>query len=357
MRAALYRIEELPAEVVQRWDHLLKTASPVRTAFLSPAFSRAVNEVRGGVRVLMLEDEEGRSAFLPFQLRQGRALLGHAEKAGSSMSDFFGLVSDLPGRLDAETLLRDAKLSSLRVDHAIPGMCPFDVEDFESNGGIRVTIDDYAAFLANLKAADKKFVQNVFSRERSIVRDVGALQFEWHASNPQEALSQLIEAKRNQYRRTGVKDGLQAQWRRDLLNRLLTETGSTCRAVLSTLSANGEWIASKLSLSCEDVLHSWFSVYNPKYRRYGAGYLLFFRVFERGVAEGLRVFDFGEGEAIYKTKYQGGAYPLFKGAMHRRTLRGVSERALQSLSWRLEKAAAARRRKKLAGAPSETSDG
>ena len=334
MRITAEAIDGLSSDEIARWNALLLAMPEVRSAFLSHDFCRAVHNLRGGVRVIHLESAEG-DGFLPVQIRKGRSLLGHAEKVAGTMSDFFGVVGNLREAVDPEALLRSAGLSSLRFDHGVKDLLPFAFGDAEEGRGARLLVDDFEHFKSGLAASNKKFVQSVLSRERRLAGELGEIRFRWQAEDPATALNQLIDAKRNQYRRTGVPDSFAILWHRDLLKALLAVSSPQCTAVVSTLEAGGHWIGSKFSLICGDTLHSWFSVYDPAHRRHGPGHLVWFRTLEEGCRRGIRVFDFGEGEADYKSQYGGEGYTVFKGAIHRKSLRGRSERVLQSIEWRL----------------------
>jgi CelD/BcsL family acetyltransferase involved in cellulose biosynthesis len=335
MRITASPIELLSHAHVERWNALLAAMPQPRSAFLSHTFCRVVNKVRGGVLVVHFESENGEEGFLPLQIRKGRSLLGHAEKVAGGMSDFFGVVGNLRSRVDPDALLRAANLSSLRFDHGVKDTLPFAFDDSEESQGARLTVDDFQQFKVDLTASNKKFVASVSSRERRLQSELGEITFRWEASDPATALAQLIAAKRNQYHRTGVADSFATPWHRELLTALVNSPSRECTAVVSTLEAGGHWIGSKFSLLCNDTLHSWFSVYDPEHRRHGPGHLVWFKTLEEGSRRGIRVFDFGEGEADYKAQYGGESYTVFKGVIRRNSLGGRSERVLQSLEWRL----------------------
>lgn len=345
MSVSPYRIDALPAPMIGRWNELLLSQPSAKSAFLSHAFCRAVHGSRGGVGVLHIECEDGAEGFLPFQLRSGRGVFGHAENVGAGMSDFFGVVGNLRQDLDMSELLRAARLSAFRFDHGVPALCRFAFQDREDGNGTRLRVESFAKFRETLLAANKDFAKSVFSREQRLAKEEGELKFSWNAADP-ESLAQLIAAKRDQYRRTGVRDSLSAKWTRDLLRRLCAlPQAEECQTVVSTLHAGGTWIGSKLSLICGDTLHSWFSVYDPQFRRYGPGHLVWFKAIERGGEAGIRVFDFGEGESNYKAEYGGESYELWKGVARTNTIQGGAERLLQSLQWRAEAFARSRKRK------------
>jgi CelD/BcsL family acetyltransferase involved in cellulose biosynthesis len=339
VQATLHDIEALSLGQIETWNGLL-AGLPTRSPFLSYAFCRAVHEARGGVRVLAIRGTNGEAGFLPFQIRRGRSLLRHGEQVGGSLSDQFGIIGNVSMSFDSQSLLNAANLSSLRFDRAIRELIPDSFQDAEKVDCVLVEVEDFDRFVATLTTKHKDFVKAVARSVRQLTRDSGPLSFELHAADPSAALETLMSAKRGQYRRTGVKDGLSVSWRARTLFRLLREPEtSLCRPLLSTLRCNGSWIASNFGLLCGDTVHICYPVFDPQYRRYGPGHILFFRIFEQGVLEGIRRFDFGPGEASYKLKYDGRVYSRWKGSLRRKSLGGYSERILQACQWRLEKLA------------------
>jgi CelD/BcsL family acetyltransferase involved in cellulose biosynthesis len=336
MLLSVYPIDRLPDPDILRWNELLVFASPVKSAFLSYAFAKAVQDVRGDVIVICIRGNRGEEGYLPVQMRRGRKFLGHAEKVAGGMSDFFGMVGSPAIRLDPEELLSTAGLSSLRFDHALRAQCPFAFEEAEEGRGARLFVESFEKFKTDLLVSNKKFVQSVISRERRLANELGEIAFQWQCQEPAAALEQLIHAKREQYRRTGVADSFGTAWHRTLLERLLKTSTPECTAIISTLKAGGHWVGSKFSLVCADTLHSWFSVYDPQHRKHGPGHLVWFNTIEEGSRRGIRTFDFGEGESNYKAEYGGESYEVFKGVIRNDTWRGGSERVLQSIAWRLE---------------------
>src|ERR1700748_227055 len=105
MRTTACAIDKLSDAQIERWNALLVAMPQARSAFLSHAFCRAVNKVRGDVFVIHLESAGEGEGFLPVQIRKGRSLLGHAEKVAGGMSDFFGVAGDLRARIDPDELL------------------------------------------------------------------------------------------------------------------------------------------------------------------------------------------------------------------------------------------------------------
>jgi CelD/BcsL family acetyltransferase involved in cellulose biosynthesis len=335
LRILKCRPDELGGDQIQLWEHFLQTGTHGGSPFMTYEFAKAVQDVRGNAFVLDIETASKARGFLPIQMRTGLSGLGHAEKLGSSMSDYFGIVGNIHEPLDQDELLRSARLSSLRFDHGIDEMCPFSYFDKEVSEGVRVSVPDSSLYLEMLAASDKEFVRSVQRSKRQFERDVGPLRFDWH-SDDAAALEWLISTKSEQYRRTGVANALSTPWRRQLLYRLLDEPASSrCRAIISTLKCDGRWIAASLNLMRQSTLHVWYPVYDIDFRKYSPGHLLFLRMFEQATEHGVDLVDFGKGPAKYKMKYRGDIYPLYSGVARRKTLSGKLDRVFQSAEWRM----------------------
>ena len=348
MRARVYDIDALSSTQIAAWNELLSLL-PSRTAFLSHAFCLAIHDVRGNVRVVEIHGDRGEIGFLPFQVRRGRSLLGHGEQVGGHMSDHFGMVGNISAAIDPEWLLESAKLSALRFDRGTRELMPFSFQDEEKVDGVSVQVDDFNLYMKSLETADKEFVKSVARSARRLNREIGTISFTLNAANPLAELETLMAAKSEQYRRTGAQDAFATPWRRQILARLSREpANSLCRPFLSSISCDGTWIASNLGFICAERLSICYPAYNIAYRKYGPGHILFFHMIEHGVAQGIREFDFGPGEATYKLKYGGRIYARWKGALRRKSLRGYSEQALESCSWRINRLARIGRRARIA---------
>ena len=105
---------------------------------------------------------------------------------------------------------------------------------------------------------------------RHATREAGPLRVEINSSNP-AVLKTLIKWKSRQYRRTGVVDVLRFDWTVALLNRVLSAQGESFSGMMSVLSIGEATAAIVLSMRSYDVLHSWFSAYDPQYARLSPG--------------------------------------------------------------------------------------
>lgn len=335
MEVKRFRIDDLPSAAVASWDQLLRT-SDLQSPFLSHAFCQAVGEVRGDVYVLQLKSENGEEGFLPFQYKNGRRFLRQAEKVGGHMSDYFGIIGNIREISDTSELLRRGAISALRLDHAVPHKCPFELADVELSFGSRIRTQSYSEFVDRLNRTNKVFLKEVARAERRLRADHGECKFEWDAGDSLGALRHIVNEKRAQYARTAMPDCFAELWSRKLLERLLQNTDQAlCKPVLSTLHCQDGWIASNLGLICGKTMHIWFPAYDLRFKRYGPGHILFFKMIEHGCQEGIDCFDFGEGLSPYKAEYRGENYELFKGRISAGGLLAKLERIVQSAEWRV----------------------
>ncbi len=104
-------------------ERIARSDATPRSAFLSHAFCRAVNKVRGGVSVVHLRNDPDEEGFLRFKFGAA-ACCGHGEKVAGGMSDFFGVVGKLRSRVDADILLESRWPVVVAFRSAVQTLCP-----------------------------------------------------------------------------------------------------------------------------------------------------------------------------------------------------------------------------------------
>ena len=149
------------------------------------------------------------------------------------------------------------------------------------------------------------------------------------------ALAALIDAKRAQYRRTGVRDSLSTTRNRKFLAELAQCKDLDCRPTLSTLYAGGHWVGSHFGLMFGETLHYWFPVYNPEMKSYAPGRLLLKAIIDAGAENGIRTIDCGAGDSAAKRDFATARYHLLRGVWVRPGPVGLLYRAQLSIGWRL----------------------
>jgi CelD/BcsL family acetyltransferase involved in cellulose biosynthesis len=339
------RIDELTKEEVAAWDALL-LQNDLRRAFMSYCYIKAVAETGGDVLVLALYDKGVPCAFLPLQRAAGvRGLVGNFEPVGDVMTDYFGLIGADGLTVDVARLLAatQGRINAVLFSHLDETQARFGLAGDEARPGLRTwlgtSLDQPASeYWVNLRKSDKKLVYDTERREKKLINEVGPLTFEWTSQNPASDMAWLVASKKAQYARTGKAQAPLFDSRKvALLNRLLQAQEENCQGVLSTLRCGEEMIAVHFGLRCHDMLHVWFPVYNPKYASYSPGRILFKHLFLAAAAEGIQVFDRGEGDTQAKRDFANETHTFFRGLWHVAGWRGLLARGVLSASWRMKR--------------------
>ena len=267
-----------------------------------------VHEVRHDVLVAIVRNETGEAiGFFPFH-RIGKI----AYPAGRCFNDAHNIIAARDADISWFWLLKEIGVKAYDF-HALVG------EDLERLGSqnyigtiqsFRSDLDDDSeAFLAKLGKRHKTIGRQP-QKTRKMAREVGAVELEIDCRDP-ELLDQVIQWKRNQYRRTDILDLFTTDWTRDLVVGL--HDGSSfqrgnevipghARGLLSVLRSGGKVVAGHVGIIEDGLLHYWFPAYDPEYARYSPGTALFTGIMAASTENGIRCIDMGYGEQPYKLK-------------------------------------------------------
>lgn len=335
------RIDELTSAEATAWDQLLMQGD-LRRAFMSRHYVSAVAETGGDVVVLSLYGGSGPHAFLPLQRAAGMpGSAGIFEPVGGVMTDYFGIVAADGLVIDIAKLLAatQGRVNAVFFSHLDETQARFGLVGEEPRTGLRTWLGTPASdYWVNLRKSDKKLVYDTERREKKLINEVGAVTFEWASQNPASDMAWLVESKKAQYTRTGKAQAPLFDSRKvALLNRLLQSQEENCQGVLSALRCGEEIIAVHFGLRCHEMLHVWFPVYNPKYSSYSPGRILFKHLFLAAAADGIQVFDRGEGDTQAKRDFANETHTFARGLWHVAGWRGLLARGVLSVSWRMSR--------------------
>ena len=293
---------EMDAASRNQWRVMRSTQDAFRTPFFSLEFIDAVHAARGDVRVIMLHDHHRLVGLLPIHQ------LGNvAVPAGRYFNDAHNVIADPQTQLDWMGMLRQCRLKSFDF-HALVGNA-----DGISDRCVMGRTESFRAdlgtnshdFLRSLER-DHKTIRRQEQKTRKLEREVGPLTLEMDCRDSGQ-LAQVIDWKRDQYRRTNILDLFTPSWTRGLMHQLHdrpAEPMGTCstRGVLSVLRAGDEVVAMHLGMIESGLLHYWFPVYDPQYSRYSPGTALFKAIVRSASEQGIHCVDMGYGEQPYKRK-------------------------------------------------------
>lgn len=335
----------IAASAIEVWRELCESDPAFQSAFYSPVFAETVARVHPNVFVCIMQRAARPVAFLPFQFATPlHKLLGAAEPIGASMSDHFGIIAAPEMKIEPSSLLALAGLSAFTFHHLPEEQTRYGLSGVKPELGHRIVVGgDVAYYWGKLRAVNGSFARELDRRYRKL-QEVGPLRFTYDVIDKERELALLIERKRVQYQRTGARDALAEDWKRDLLAALATSRDPCCAGTLSTLHAGDIWVASHFGLRCGGTLHFWFPVYNDALARLAPGHLLLKCIIDNASEFGIATIDRGAGDQAHKSAYLTETHHYYRGYWTRRGLRSLLHRGIQSAAWRWEELQELRRR-------------
>jgi CelD/BcsL family acetyltransferase involved in cellulose biosynthesis len=335
-----------PSEI-ETWHRMLAQSASLQRAFLTPAFALACERTMGRTYIAVLHAGGDIRGFFPFQFKSGwHQAIQLAERIGGTMSDNAGVIAWPDFRVGSESLLRISGLGSLHMNHLMPGqdLLGLDIEWSQ------------ISYVTDLTTGPEAFFAAVFARDRGLVRDTerclrkaertyGALRMIEPDRIPADMIAKLIAQKRLQYGRTRVADPFVNNAHRRLIDALNEAPCPACRLVLARLEAGDRVLAQHLGLQYHDVLSSWFPVYDPDAQGVSPGRLLLWHMIQNATQAGIRLIDYGGGEAQYKREVSTGSIRLGRATWSAGNGRSLLARTWQSIEWRLHDRSLAMRRR------------
>lgn len=322
----------------QAWSSLLRKSVTARWAFLSPIYAHAVHEAVGAVEVLLCWHGAELVGVMPLQGVKG--WLGRAglrEPAGGQMSDYFGVLARPGVQLEWIALLKATGVPCLYFTHLDESQAAHGLIGAAPKTGLRTRIhpEGGAAHWEHLRTQDKKLVGDTERRERKLVAEHGALEFQMQSTTPLQDLELLVTLKNAQYRRTGHDGGaLLNPAHVRLLQRLLSSTDPDCLPRLGVLRCGGQLVAAHFGLQCGPLLHYWFPVYDKRFAAFSPGRILYRHILLAAGAYGIACIDRGEGDSAAKRDFANEEHLFYKG-MVTASLWGQALSRIQSVRWRL----------------------
>lgn len=329
--------DALGAAEIAAWTQLLHDSVQPPWAFLSPRYAEAVHAQVAPVDVLLCWQGAQLVGVMPLQRAAG--WLGRAGlrgPAGWAMCDYFGLLARPEVVLNWPQLLGAGGIPCLYFSHLDESQAAHGLQGGDARVGLRTRIhpEGGAAHWQALRQQDKKLVSDTERRERKLIAEHGALDFQMHSATAAPDLQALVALKNAQYRRTGHEGGaLLAPANVRLLQHLLAATDPWCQPRLSVLRCSGRLVAAHLGLQCGALLHIWFPVYDAEFSAYGPGRILLRHMLLNAAQYGVACFDRGEGDTPAKRDFANEEHRYFKGLVSVGAW-GQAVSVLQRARWR-----------------------
>lgn len=337
LRAEVMKPSELGEGELVAWREMLAASENLQRAFFDPAFALACESATGLAYVGILYEGATVRAILPFQFRSvwhRRIRLAH--RIGGELSDNAGLIAWPDVRITNTGLLRLCRLASLNLSHIMEGQDQFGLDvDWSDISYVTNLSGGSDAYFADLLANNRHFVRDTQRQERKAVSIYGPVSVQEVPEISQAALASVIEMKRLQYQRTQVSDPFASPENLRLLETLRQSAVPECALTLVTLEAGGKMIAQHLGLRHRDVLSWWFPVYSVSAQGISPGRLLLWHLLRDAARNGIRLIDYGAGDARYKQQFSTASLRMGRAVWTADNPRSLLAKAWQSVEWRL----------------------
>ena len=288
----------LSQQELAQWDSIQCDEAAFHHPFFSYHFASAVAKARQDVKVAVLRSAGDIVGFFAFQGDENTP----AEPIGGKISDYQGVVIRSGYSWDVTTLFSACQISSWSSRHLLASQREF--EPWQRGHSRSLAIDlrrGAEQWTTDLRLRGSSFSSVLDRKARMLERCWGKLVFT-ELETSQAGLRTLMRCKSEQYVRTGSTDEFAIPWIADVVQSLHTLKESSCTGVLSTLTVEGQLLASHFGLRSSTIWHYWFPCYSPAFRRFSPGLLLLRLMVERAAEIGCQVFDLGAGDFDYKMR-------------------------------------------------------
>ena len=288
----------LDETTIWEWTAIQNAVPCLASPFLGPGFTQLVARCKGGVRVAVLQSEGRAHGFFPFEDDE----TGRGVAVGYGYSDYQGVIAQAGLSWTAKQVMDATGLTSLTFGHLIGDQAKI----FLPSGrrGLSFIIDiplGYDTYAAQLKIERRSQLVQANRKLRKLERDIGPVTFQVHDPVP-ALLTQLLTWKGAQWARSGRPGRFSQPWERALMTDLMATDEPGFGGLLSVLRAGDRIAALHLGLRSHIVWHYWIPAYNPKLSRYSPGIILLDQMLRAASGLGLRIFDLGKEDFVYKRR-------------------------------------------------------
>lgn len=334
----IIRPSELAAADIEAWHVMMKETSFLQRGFFAPEFALSCERGHGLARVVVFRNKQVPVAFFPFQFAsRWHRMTGAAEQIGGQMSNHAGLIASPGFRIEPQLLLAAARLNALFVTNLHEGQAALGLTGEDSRIGhiidLRAGGEHYFQELSQTRG---HFLRDTRRRLRHAQEKFGAIEFVFDSAPTLVEIRDLIDAKRDQYARTGAEDVLGNSELLTLVQSAFECSSIHCRPVISVLRAGVRVLARHLGLMSQGVYAGWFPVYDPAARDFSPGRLLLWHMINEAAEHGITFIDRGEGDSRAKQDFSNGIQRFEKAYWFRGGVTALPARAQFSFQWRLQ---------------------
>lgn len=302
-------LASLTADERAQWSAWVAADPDLASPYFRVEFAEIAAGISPGCALAVFKRDGEVAGYFPYQKR-GASILPIA----APMNDYHGVIGPAelrPSLVETADLLGAARFSV----NGWVGREP----DRGHNESFRTAICDqggYEAWYAARRKAFGKYFKDKERARRSMATEFGEVEILIGQRDP-ALLDELIELKREQYRRTRRHDIFACGWTRDLLHALMAHGGADFGASLAVLRVGGQVAALEYSLHAGQRYHFWFPAYVPALARCSPGILLSMETIRLGSEQGFREFDYGFGGEAYKRYFCDTVQPVVEATILR----------------------------------------
>ena len=313
MRVSIVHPRELGDADLVRWRRYIGDDG-LGSPFLTPTFALTVGAHDGASRVAVLEDGAGRVAYFPFDVDEERVGLPF----GRGMSDAQAFIGPPDFECDLPDLVQRLGVREWRFDHVVPGQERFAPYRHSLHGSPVLDLKrGHDAYVREVRESSNVLKQIARFR-RNLVRDAGEVSVVWDTARAAD-VDTLVAWKAEQYAKTGARDLFAEPWRAAVLHDLVAAGNAECRGVVGALKIGDRPIALHLCLVRDEILHSWFPVYNEEFAKYSPGLILLLDQAAEAASHGIGTIDLGRGDQPYKLRVANSSYEVAEGRVAARS--------------------------------------
>jgi CelD/BcsL family acetyltransferase involved in cellulose biosynthesis len=335
--AEVMRPSQLGTVEIAAWHGMMGASPHLQRAFLTPAFALACERATGLAYVGVLHEGATIRAFMPFQFRSvwhSRIRLAH--RIGGGLSDNAGLIASPDFRITVAGLLRLCGLASLNLSHIMEDQDRFGLDaDWSDISYVTHLGAGPDAYFTDLLARNRDFVRDTERRQRKTAKTYGKVVVRQYNSVTDAGLAGVVAMKRLQYARTAVADTFDEPANLRVIEALRQSSVPECALVLATLEAGDKMVAQHLGLRHHGVLSWWFPVYDVSAQGVSPGRLLLWQMIRNATESGIKLIDYGVGEAQYKRQFSTATLRMGRAIWSAGNARSLFARAWQSIEWRM----------------------
>lgn len=297
---------------IAAWRSFVAADAELSSPYLTPDWVKLVARHRSDVRVVVWRDADGAAVgFLPVQRRGDYA----AMPPGGPICDYQALVAK-PGEAlelsDAARALGVGRidLTAGLVNNAVGAkLLTSDV------GHVVRFADGFDAWTAQRLATGSKTIAKTRKKFNKMSRDLGGeVTFEAF-SHDAAAFETLLAWKREQMKRTGVRDLFEHAWIDGIVRDSFAAPADDPHfgGAMFVLRVKGQPAAVLFCLRAEKALHAWYVAHDNQWAAYSPGLVVFIEAIRAAAAAGYTEMDLGPGDYQFKASLANASRPCGAG--------------------------------------------